>query len=406
MEPTDIQKLLDTINQFTQKDQPGINRLTLTPEDKAARDFLKDYMLNMGLRVHVDRIGNMIGIRPGKMNLPAIAMGSHLDSVKHGGAFDGPVGIIAGLAVVEYLNKHRIETKHPIAVINFTNEEGVRFTPDMMGSYVYSGKGKLEEMYQSRDIDHPEITLAMALDEIGYLGDTEVGDLPLSAFIELHIEQGKILEMEQLEIGIVEKVQGIYWTAYEFQGESNHAGTTPMHIRRDAGYAAAKLATFSKEIADDIGAPQVLTAGRIEFSPNVTNIVPGTATVTIDNRFPEIQQINQTQLRLDSYATQLAAENNLALKIEPLVRFAPVDFDQVVIAHLESSAKELQVLYKKMISGAGHDAQMIALTYPAAMVFVPSKNGISHNPKEFTEIKHIVQAIELIRKTVMKLDQM
>jgi len=403
MDQSAIQRLIHTFNRFTVAGEPGINRLTLTHEDREARDYLKTYMEKLGMEVLIDPIGNMIGIRPGTEDLPLIATGSHLDSVKQAGSYDGTIGIIAGLAVIEYLNQYQIQTRHPIAVINFTNEEGVRFTPDMMGSYVFSGKGNLETMYASQALDDPEITVRSGLETIGYLGDTEIGSIPLAGFIELHIEQGRVLEDEGLDVGIVEKVQGIYWTAYHFEGEANHAGTTPMHFRKDAGYAAARMAVYARELAEEVGDPQVITAGRIAFNPNVTNIVAGKATLSIDNRYPESEQIQETQAQLDHYARKLAEELDLILTIEPLVRFEPVNFDQEIINTLTETAEKLRLSHKHMISGAGHAAQMVALTYPAAMVFVPSKDGISHNPAEFTALEHIEQGIQLIREAVLAL---
>jgi len=398
-----IAELLETFSTFTDSDQPGINRLALTQADQRARDYLKRYMLSLGLTVHIDSIGNMIGIRAGSANLPAVAIGSHLDSVKNGGRYDGTIGIIAGLAVMKHLHDHQIMTSSPIALINFTNEEGVRFTPDMMGSYVFSGKGDLEEMYAAISVDSPHQTVRQSLEEIGYKGETAIGSIPLHSFIELHIEQGKILEEKNATIGIVERVQGIYWTEYVYEGEANHAGTTPMHYRRDAGLAAMKLATYAHELANTYGAPHVMTVGSLQLEPNVANIVPGYAKIIIDNRFPETTQLKASQEELDRFAHELAETAGLSLKITPLVRFLPVAFDERIVALLEDKTLALNLSYQKMISGAGHDAQMVALTYPAAMVFVPSKDGISHNPQEFTALEHIEMGIRVIKDTVLQL---
>ncbi|MEM9722754.1 MAG: M20 family metallo-hydrolase [Bacteroidota bacterium] len=399
----EIEGLLDTIHNFSREDFPGSHILALTEEDKAARDFLRSEMEKRNLKVYVDVIGNMIGVREGSEELPAVAVGSHLDSVVSGGKFDGPAGVIAGLAVIDYLNDQGLSTRHPVAVINFTNEEGTRFTPDMMGSYVFNGNADLEEIYASKALEDPSISVKAALENIGYLGDMQVGEFPLKAFIELHIEQGKILEEKGLDLGIVEAVQGIFWTAYEFHGEANHAGTTPMTYRKDAGKAAFKLAAYSQELASNVGVPQVITCGHLQLTPNIPNIIPGRAYMVLDNRHPNAQVLQDTQDRLDFFARTLASEEGLKLEITPKVRVNPLTFSRQVIDTLGQAAKDQGVSHMHMISGAGHDAQLVGMTYPAAMVFVPSRRGISHNPEEFTESRHIQQAIEVITQAVVEL---
>ncbi len=382
----EIERLIESINECTRPGLPGTNILSLTQEDKAARDLLKEEMEKRNLEVHVDVIGNMIGVRKGKQVLPAIAIGSHLDSVKSGGKFDGPIGVIAGLGVIDHLNERQIETQYPVAVINFTNEEGARFTPDMMGSYVFNGLADLEEIYASPAVDNPAITVKSALEEIGYLGDLPVGAFPLKAFLELHIEQGKILEEKGLDLGIVEAVQGIFWTEYRFEGEANHAGTTPMSYRKDAGNLAFQLAAYTRELAYNIGPPQVITCGKLDLHPNLPNIVPSAATLVIDNRHPQLKVLQETQEQLDFYAQTLAAEEGLSLKITPKVRVNPLIFSSSIVTELEQAARDGGISYTKMYSGAGHDAQLVGMTYPAAMVFVPSRRGISHNPRNFLKL--------------------
>ena len=403
MHTQEIHRLLESINSCSKPGIPGTNILSLTPEDKAARELLKGEMQRRKLDIYVDVIGNMIGVRKGKRDLPAVAIGSHLDSVAQGGKYDGPTGIIAGLAVVDYLNENEIETEHPVAVINFTNEEGARFTPDMMGSYVFNGMADLESIYASHAVDDKEVTVKSALEEIGYLGSLAVGSFPLKAFIELHIEQGKVLESEEIELGIVEAVQGIYWTEYQFTGESNHAGTTPMSLRKDAGNLAFRLAAYTRELADDVGSPQVITCGKIDLQPNLPNIVAGSASLVLDNRHPSLKVLQETQDQLDFYAQTLASEEGLSLSITPKVRVNPLTFSASIVAALEEAVQELGYTYKKMISGAGHDAQLVGMTYPSAMLFVPSRRGISHNPEEFTELQHIAQAIEVMTQAVLSL---
>ena len=401
----EIERFLDSVHQFSHPGFPGTHILALSHEDKAARDFLRKEMEHRGLEVHIDVIGNMIGVRGGTEDLPAVAVGSHLDSVVSGGKFDGPAGIVAGLGVIDYLNEHQVQTRHPVAVINFTNEEGTRFTPDMMGSFVFNGTADLEEIYAAKALEDPAITVRSALEEIGYLGDVPIGGFPLKAFIELHIEQGKMLEEKGLDLGIVEAVQGIYWTAYEFEGEANHAGTTPMNYRRDAGMAAFKLASYTQELASNVGPPQVITCGQLSLTPNIPNIVPGNAYLVLDNRHPNAQVLQDTQDRLDFFARALASEEGLRLTISPKVRVKPLTFSREIVNTLTRSAQDQGISHMPMISGAGHDAQLVGMTYPAAMVFVPSRRGISHNPEEFTETRHIQQAIQVITQAVVELAQ-
>ena len=399
----EIERFLDSVQQFSLPGFPGSHILALTKEDKAARDFLRVEMEKRGLEVYIDVIGNMIGVRKGTEDLPAVAVGSHLDSVVSGGKFDGPAGVVAGLAVIDYLNENALQTRHPVAVINFTNEEGTRFTPDMMGSYVFNGTADLEEIYAAKAVEDPSISVRSALEEIGYLGELPLGGFPLKAFVELHIEQGKLLEEKGLDLGIVEAVQGIYWTAYEFEGEANHAGTTPMNYRKDAGMAAFKLAAYTQELASNVGAPQVITCGRLELTPNIPNIVPGKAHLVLDNRHPNAQVLQDTQDRLDFFARALASEEGLTLSIRPKVRVKPLTFSREIVDTLKTAAQDQGFSHMRMISGAGHDAQLVGMTYPAAMVFVPSRKGISHNPEEFTKTLHIQQAIKVITQAVVEL---
>ena len=400
-----IESLIEAFSRNTRPGIPGRNILALTPEDLATREIFRAEMEKRDLEIHIDVIGNMIGVRKGIEELPAVAVGSHLDSVSQGGKFDGPAGIIAGLAVIDFLNREGIETRHPVAVINFTNEEGTRFTPDMMGSYVFNGTATLDAIYAAPAAEDKTITVKSALREIGYLGELQVGDFPLKAFIELHIEQGRILESEGLELGLVERVQGIYWTAYHFEGEANHAGTTPMNLRKDAGYAAYKLAAYARELALEMGAPQVITCGNLDLSPNIPNIVPGAAHLVLDNRHPDAATLQATQDRLDTYAQQLADQEGLSLTLHPEVRVQPVAFSPSVIDALETAIQSQGYSYKRMVSGAGHDAQLVGMTYPSAMVFVPSRDGISHNPAEFTETHFLEKAIAVINEAVLKLAQ-
>ena len=263
-------------------DGGGVCRLALSDEDKAGRDLVVKWMKDLGLDVTVDRIGNIVGVRAGEQDGPPVMTGSHVDSVATGGLYDGSLGVLAGLEVVETLNDAGVTTRHPVAVAAFTNEEGARFAPDMMGSGVHQGELSLEESLATVGIDGASV--GDELERIGYAGETEVASLTPRAFFELHVEQGPVLEEAGLEIGAVTGVQGISWTEYTITGVSNHAGTTPMRLRHDAGFVAATIATQARAIADDMGENQVATSGVIELDPGLVNVIARSSKVTVDFR--------------------------------------------------------------------------------------------------------------------------
>lgn len=381
------QRLLNNLERYSQigrTQQTGVERIALSEEDRQARDLLKQQMLDAGLKVEVDQIGNMIGIRKGQQNVPPVAIGSHLDTVYQGGRFDGALGVLAGLEVVQQLNALNITTEKPIALINFTNEEGVRFAPDMMGSHVFASPNLLEETVLSKAYDNPEQTVKSRLEAIGYAGSQLCGSMKLDSFLELHIEQGPTLELEQLNIGAVEMVQGIYWSRYMIKGQANHAGTTPIKYRKDAGYAASEIIQFIGDYSRNSDSYVLTTVGTISFEPNAINIVPELATFTLDLRSVDPHALQRAQQDIDDKIRQVTEKGGLTFEREEMVRFTPVQFDADMIALIKSEAASLNLSVKQMPSGAGHDAQMMASVCPAAMIFVPSVNGISHNVKEFT----------------------
>ncbi|GAB5527427.1 MAG: Zn-dependent hydrolase [Roseivirga sp.] len=381
------QRLLGNLERYAQIGMAqgiGVERIALSEEDKVARDLLKQQMLDAGLEVSVDQIGNMIGIRKGLKDVPPVAIGSHLDTVYQGGRYDGALGVLAGLEVIQSLNDQHLTTEKPIALINFTNEEGVRFAPDMMGSHVFAHPDLLEEILQSEAYDNPEDTVGGRLEAIGYQGDMACGSLALDSFLELHIEQGPTLELEKTDIGAVEMVQGIYWTRYTIKGQANHAGTTPIHYRKDAGYAASEVMHFIGDYSRKADSKVLTTVGTVSFEPNAINIVPEQASFTLDLRSVNYEALKQGQVANDEKIKSVAESAGLTLEREEMVRFAPVQFDQEMVQLVADGARGLGLSVKQMPSGAGHDAQMMAAVCPSAMIFVPSVDGISHNVKEFT----------------------
>ncbi|HUF86305.1 MAG TPA: Zn-dependent hydrolase [Thermohalobaculum sp.] len=377
----------------------GVKRLALTDEDREARDLVVTWMRELGLSVSIDRIGNIWGTRPGAEDLPPVMLGSHVDSVATGGLYDGALGVLAGLEIVETLNEAGIRTRHPVAVGAFTNEEGARFPPDMMGSGVSQGALDLAEMLAATGIDGR--TVGDELNRIGYAGDVAPGALRPACFLEIHVEQGPVLEEQGVELGAVTGVQGISWTEFTVSGVSNHAGTTPMRLRHDAGAAAARIAVEARAIADDLGPPQVATVGVIEFSPGLVNVVPERARLTVDLRNTDDATLRAAEDRLGAAARRFAEAQRCTLESRRLARFAPVEFDAELVDQIEATARALGHSVRRLPSGAGHDAQMFAPTCPTAMVFAPSRDGLSHNIHEYTAPEEIRAGVDVLLRVTL-----
>lgn len=384
--------------------EPGSARLALTDDDKAGRDLVVTWMRDLGLDVRIDTIGNVIATRTGaNPRARAIMTGSHIDTVKTGGLYDGNLGVLAGLEVIETLDQAGIVTSHPISVAFFTNEEGARFNPDMMGSLVYCGGMSAEEAYDVVGIDGARVGDELA--RISYLGATPCpGEAP-HAFVELHVEQGPVLEAEGVRFGAVTGVQGISWQELTITGQSNHAGTTPMSLRHDAGYAAARVATFVRELAIEIGHPHVGTVGFIRLHPNLVNVVAADAVMTVDLRNTDEAILQRSERRLQLFLRELEAAEGVTITSRVLARFEPVAFDDRVIDLVQEVATELGHTVKRMPSGAGHDAQMLARMCPTAMIFTPSVNGISHNPAEHTDPGDLIEGANILLQTMLRLSE-
>jgi len=382
-------------------DDGGCARLALTDEDKAGRDLVTGWMKQLGLEVCIDAIGNVIGLRAGRENVAPIMTGSHVDTVRTGGRYDGNYGVLAGLEVVRALNEARITTRRPLAVAFFTNEEGARFQPDMMGSLVYAGGLGLHEAYAAADKDG--LSVGDELRRIGYLGATRPGALKPHAFLELHIEQGPILDEEKVQIGVVESVQGISWTEYTAAGVSNHAGTTPMRLRRDAGYLAASVNLFARQLAREMGGDQVATVGALSLTPNLINVVPNRAVFTVDLRNTDEGRLKQAEARVRAHIAQVAEAERVDVEAKVLARFEPVTFDAGLVDRVEHHARALSLSTRRMPSGAGHDAQMMQRLCPTAMIFVPSVAGLSHNVKEHTEAADLVAGAHVLMNLTLEL---
>lgn len=364
----------------------GVCRLAFSKEDKSGRDYVERLMRSLGLEIHIDPIGNLLGVRPGKSPNRLVLTGSHTDTVGTGGRYDGSLGVLAALEAIQTLNDQHIQTHHSIGVISFVNEEGVRFMPDMMGSLYLSGQISVEDVRTIVGTDNR--TIGECLDELSYAGSDHFPAHIITCFLELHIEQGPVLLDNDLEIGVVDRVQGIRWEEISIKGESNHAGVTPMHRRKDAGYVAAAIAVGVRELTEQIEGLRA-TVGSVTLFPNLINVIPQEATLTVDLRHAVNHELQLAYERLQILIEGLAEQEGVQVASKTLADVNPVEFDSGCIKSVEQAAQALGYSYTKMISGAGHDAQIMASRWPASMIFVPSQGAISHNIKEYTLPEHV-----------------
>jgi len=404
----DAQRLLGRIRELGAigRDSEGrLTRLAASDTDRQGRDLFVGWLRQAGLDVAIDRIGNIFGIwqSAGNAGKAPLLIGSHIDTVIDAGIYDGCYGVLAGLEVIETLKASGLSPSRPLAVAAFTNEEGVRFSPDMMGSLVHAGGVDVEAALAAVGTDGS--TLGQELVRIGYAGDREPGFLKPHIYVELHIEQGPVLEREGIPIGAVETLQGISWQRIILDGVANHAGTTPMSMRRDAGYAAARVVTFLHDRAAASNAPTVATVGTMRLEPNAINVIPSRAVFTVDLRDPDEQRLQAEEAALAAFLEQLAVEG-IAVTVERLARFEPVVFDGRVLELIETAARKRGLVSRRMTSGAGHDAQMIARIAPAAMIFVPSAGGISHSPLEHTEDAELVAGANILLDVITELAEL
>ncbi|MFN3215273.1 MAG: Zn-dependent hydrolase [Acidimicrobiales bacterium] len=404
----DIDRLLGRLAQLAEigaiEGTDGCARLALTDEDRHGRDLVVAWMHELDMTVTVDGIGNIVGVwaPPGTdADAAPVMTGSHIDTVRTGGRYDGNLGVLAGLEVVRVLTDSGVTPARPFAVAVFTDEEGARFPPDMLGSLVYVGGMALEEALDIVGIDGAVV--GAELERIGYRGVAPCPASPPHAFVELHIEQGPRLEAEGVTIGAVDSVQGISWTELTIVGQSNHAGTTPMDLRRDPAYAAARITTAVRDLAAELGGTQVATVGKIDLHPNLVNVVPARATMTVDVRNTDEHTLQVAEKRLTEIVAGVASDEGVEITDRSLARFEPVVFDPAVVELVAETAAALGHSVMTMPSGAGHDAQMLARVCPSAMVFTPSRDGISHNPAEHTDPADLEAGANVLLHTLLAL---
>ncbi len=399
----DSKRLMDrlmSLAEISPIDGGGNCRLALTDDDRDGRDLVVSWMRDLNMDVSIDAVGNIIALWNVGTGAPVMT-GSHIDTVRTGGKFDGNYGVLAGLEVIETCQQHGIVPSRPLAVAVFTDEEGARFAPDMLGSLVYVGGMTTEEALNITAIDGPK--LGDELVRIGYAGSAPCPGIVPHSFVELHIEQGPLLEANNIRIGAVTGVQGISWQEVTIVGQSNHAGTTPMSLRHDPTFVAAQIAVFLRELSARYGAHQVCTVGKVDVFPNLINVVAARVTLTLDVRNTDEQLLQQAEREIATYLNHIATAEGVSITTKKLARFEPVEFDSRVIAIVEQIAIDHGNTVQRMPSGAGHDAQMLARVCPTAMIFVPSVNGISHNAAEHTETVDLVAGANILLHTMLTL---
>jgi N-carbamoyl-L-amino-acid hydrolase len=384
-------------------DGGGNCRLALTDEDRDGRDLVLSWMKDLGLEIGIDSIGNVVGTWNVGSGLPVLT-GSHIDTVRTGGKYDGNYGVLAGLEVIDTCQRSNYRPSRPLAVGFFTDEEGARFAPDMLGSLVYAGGLPLEEALDIASIDGARLGDELA--RIGYAGPLPCPGPAPHAFVELHIEQGPVLETNGILIGAVTGVQGISWQELTIFGQSNHAGTTPMSLRHDPAYVAAEIVVFVRKLALRFGANQVCTAAKIDLHPNLINVVPARATVTLDIRNTDEVLLQKAETEVAKFVKEISLTEGVSIKSRTLARFKPVEFDVRVVDCVDQTARSFAHSVRRMPSGAGHDAQMLSRICPSGMIFVPSVNGISHNPAEFTSVQDLHAGSNVLLHVMLKLAEM
>ena len=393
-----LQSLIERFSQFGRTDNNGVTRLALSQEDIEARKYLQALCEELGMTVTYDDMANMYATLPGKRDLPPIVLGSHMDSVVKGGRYDGILGVLTALETVYTLKETKTQLDYPITIVNFTNEEGARFEPSLMASGVLSGKFDKEKMLASTDPNG--ITFAEALKESGFEGQIENRLKEAAAYIELHIEQGPVLEHKNLEIGVVEGVLGMVCYEITVQGESNHAGTTPITMRKDPMFTAANLIVKMQEKLQQLDESLVYTIGRMNAYPNIHTVIPSHIVFTLEARHHDpdvIAAVSDIVEQLPETARGCSVTSNRLWDRDTVL------FDKKVVEAVEKASQDLHYKEHRMYSGAGHDAQFIASLVPSAMIFVPSGKGYSHREDEYTSYEDCAKGANVLLNAVLNL---
>ena len=362
----------------------GNNRQSLTFEDGKGRELLQKWCEAADLKMTVDQLGSMFFLREGLDNdLQPVVIGSHLDTQPTGGKYDGVLGVLAGLEIIRTLNDLDIKTKRPIMIVNWTNEEGCRFAPALMASSGFIGSLDMDEILNTKDSDGKIFKEELA--KIGWNGNEKVGSQKMHCYFELHIEQGPILEKENIDIGVVTHGQGLRWLEVELSGVEQHTGTTPMTARKDAGLVMSKIISEVNNLANDNQPNLVASVGHIEVYPNSRNVIPGKTIFTIDFRSHIDEKLKNVEAKIRSIISNISKNHSVNFNIKEVASYDPITFDKNCVNFIRNAAQKYNYTYKEIVSGAGHDACAINTKIPAAMIMCPCVDGISHNEAE--EIK-------------------
>jgi N-carbamoyl-L-amino-acid hydrolase len=376
----------------------GVRRVTLTSEDRQGRELFTRWCREAGLEVRIDGIGNMFARRDGTdRNAPPVVMGSHLDSQPNGGKFDGAYGVMAGLEVMRALNDAGVKTRAPLEVASWTNEEGSRFVPPLMGSGVFTGVYQLDEILRHKDTDG--ITVGDALKAIGYAGDARPHKV--GAYFEAHIEQGPVLEDTKTTIGVVQGALGQRWYDVVISGQDAHAGPTPMDLRKDALLAAAELTLEVNRIANTFPDYARGTVGHMVVKPNSRNVVPGEVRMTVDLRNAKDSTLLAMKQALQDARDAIARKRRVSISLEEVVYFPPCEFASELVSRVRAAAGELGLSHRDIVSGAAHDAVYLSRVAPTAMIFVPCEGGISHNEIENARAEDVAAGCSVLLRAVL-----
>ncbi|MHC1758664.1 MAG: Zn-dependent hydrolase [Negativicutes bacterium] len=402
-----IQKDLEALAQFTATPGLGVTRFSFTDEDRQAREYIKARMLESHLMVYEDAAGTVVGHRQGQeKDAPVIMLGSHFDSVKNGGAFDGTAGVIAGLEIARILDENKISTRYPVEFIAMIEEEGSRFGSGLFGSRAMAGKVSENELKTFKD--DAGISIAEAMKSVGLESDKISAAVrtpeKLKAFLELHIEQGPVLEKTGVNVGVVDTIVGIDQWEIVVQGRSDHAGTTPMDMRADALVAAADMVKTVRQLALKAGPGTVATVGKMQVHPGAGNIVPGMVVFTVDIRSSDAEKIRHISEELKNAAAALPLEYpGIVSQVIPKLSIAPIQLSATILRMMEAEARTCGISTKRMLSGAGHDAMVMAGLTEVGLIFVPSRNGRSHSSEEWTDYVQLKHGVDLLMRAVLQL---
>ncbi|MER2089529.1 MAG: Zn-dependent hydrolase [Sporosarcina sp.] len=400
-----IEQHIESLSRFTATPGKGVTRLTYSEEDLQARNYIKEKMMNYGLRVTEDGFGNIFGKMEGTLpNAPSVIVGSHFDSVPNGGAYDGTAGVVVGLEVAALFKENNMKPSYPLEIIALVEEEGSRFGGGLMGSRGMMGLLTEEDFKKLADRDGILAVDAMADIWVNPANGKKRDPKTMKAFLELHIEQGPILEEKGIQIGVVEAIVGLTQLEVTVQGKAGHAGTTPMDRRSDALVSASQIISALPRLATDEGEGTVITTGRLNVFPNGANVIPDKVVFTIDIRSGKEEHILSAVRKLESFIAQ-QNRNGIHTSTEQQLYIAPKELDADIRSLLKEASDKLEIPYCSINSGAGHDAMVFSDFTACGMVFIPSKDGLSHCPEEWSDASHLADGTDIIYETVKQLTE-